>query len=362
MRNRFLLGLILFAGLPAVQAQPALDECMLTHISIADDTMTIGEVRQLCKAQLLLDTEESPESADLDITVPAKSQQASGLNNDADVTLQDDTIATEDGSAVTRRVLLEKTQARNPFALMPHKPNYIIFANNMAKPNEDPFQRDDPNRDYNFQPWETKFQISLKTPLVRGMFKNRADLFVAYTNRSFWQQFNKEGSEPFRDSNHEPEAWLSFGNHLELFGWKNSVNRLGISHQSNGQSGTLSRSWNRVYADFIFERGDWYLSFKPWLRIQESTKNDDNPDIEDYMGNFELGVVYKHEAHSFEAIVRNNLKSSDNYGALQLGWSFPLTDRLRGYVQYFNGYGESLIDYNAHTNSIGFGIQLSDWL
>ena len=362
MLKRFLPVLLLFTGLPVAHAQSPLDDCMLTQMGIADDTMTIGEVRQLCHAQLILDIEEQAAEQAEAAAEASDAPVASGIKNDFDVTIKDDTIATEDGSALTRRLLLEKTQARNPFALMPHKPNYIIFANNMSKANEDPFQRDDPGRDYNFQPWETKFQISLKTPLVRGMFKNRADLFVAYTNRSFWQQFNKEGSEPFRDSNHEPEAWLSFGNDFELFGWKNSVNRLGVSHQSNGQSGELSRSWNRVYADFIIERGDWYLSFKPWLRIQESSENDDNPDIEDYMGNFELGAIYKHDEHSFEAIVRNNLDFGENYGAIQLGWSFPLTDRLRGYVQYFNGYGESLIDYDAHTNSIGFGIQLSDWL
>jgi phospholipase A1 len=61
-------------------------------------------------------------------------------------------------------------------------------------------------------------------------------------------------------------------------------------------------------------------------------------------------------------MLRNKLDFGENYGAIQLGWSFPLSNNLRGYVQWFNGYGESLIDYNAHTNSIGFGIQLSDWL
>ncbi|WP_238532308.1 phospholipase A [Methylophaga frappieri] len=334
-----------------------MDKCILTQIGIVDDTMTIGEVRQLCAAERQLDLAEpiNEKAADEVANVAAEPQNI-------EVTLEENTIATEDGSAVSRRVLLEKTQARNPFALMPHKPNYIIFANNLSSTHETPFEQDDPNRDYNFQPWETKFQISLKMPLVRGLFNQRADLFVAYTNRSFWQQFNKDGSAPFRDSNHEPEAWLSFGNDFELFGWKNSVIRTGISHQSNGQSGALSRSWNRAYADFIFERGDWYLSFKPWLRIAESADNDDNPDIDEYMGNFELGAYYKLEDHSFEMILRNNLDFGENYGAIQLGWTFPLTDRLQGYVQWFNGYGESLIDYNAHTNSIGFGIKVSDWL
>ena len=152
----------------------------------------------------------------------------------------------------------------------------------------------DPDDDINFQPWETKFQISFKLPVAHtGCLITVPICLWLYTNRSFWQQFNKEGSAPFRDSNHEPEAWLSFRNDYELFGIKNSIIRTGISHQSNGQSGELSRSWNRVYADFIFEYDDLYLSFKPWLRINEDSEDDDNPDIDEYMGDFELSAVYK---------------------------------------------------------------------
>ena len=49
-------------------------------------------------------------------------------------------------------------------------------------------------------------------------------------------------------------------------------------------------------------------------------------------------------------------------GALQLGWSFPLTERLNGYLQSYYGYGESLIDYNNKVNKLGIGIKLTDWL
>jgi phospholipase A1 len=61
---------------------------------------------------------------------------------------------------------------------------------------------------------------------------------------------------------------------------------------------------------------------------------------------------------------RNNLESGFDKGAVELSWSFPLWDYpfLKGYVQYFYGYGESLIDYNNRVNKIGLGISLSDWL
>jgi phospholipase A1 len=61
-------------------------------------------------------------------------------------------------------------------------------------------------------------------------------------------------------------------------------------------------------------------------------------------------------------MLRNNLRD-DNRGAVELSYSFPIRHtRLKGYLKYFNGYGESLIDYNHRIQSFGVGFLLSDWL
>jgi len=315
---------------------PQEQSCLLEQLATATDTTTIGELKAVC--QIL----HAPEQTTDVETVVAELPQV------------------QSSSALAQRIQLER-QESNPFSLLPHKPNYIILSNNMGSLNDRPFNEALPNKNIHLQPWETKFQISFKVPVARDLF-NKADLFIAYTNRSFFQQFNKEDSAPFRDSNHEPEAWLSFKNDAKILGFQNRVIRTGFSHQSNGQSGALSRSWNRVYVDFLFERDNWYFSLKPWWRVPESDNSDDNPDIDDYLGNFELGGLYKHNQHNFNFLIRNNLQSSDNHGAVELGWSFPVSKNVRGYVQWFNGYGESLLDYNAHTNSLGFGVKLTDWL
>jgi len=62
-------------------------------------------------------------------------------------------------------------------------------------------------------------------------------------------------------------------------------------------------------------------------------------------------------------MLRNNLRT-DNKGALQLDWSVPLSmcnNKVSFYIQYFNGYGESLLDYNSSSNRIGAGIMVTDW-
>lgn len=322
-----------------------IDQCLQNQMATASDSVTIGELKALCDTSTVIRIEDDTEKMDGEVAVtPAVDEGA--------VTVE---------SALARRLTFE-SEHNSPFSLLPHKPNYIIISNNLASANEQPFKEAFPDRNVNFQPWETKFQLSLKVPLARGLIYGYGDLFAAYTNRSFWQQFNKAGSSPFRESDHEPEMWLSFRNDMTLFGFHNSVIRTGLVHQSNGQAGTLSRSWNRVYADFIFEKGNWFFSAKPWWRIPESTKDDNNPDIDDYLGNFEFSGLYKMGNKNLDFMIRNNLSDNDNHGAFQLNYSFPLSKNVKGYVQWFNGYGESLIDYDAYSNSIGVGVLLSDWL
>ena len=82
------------------------------------------------------------------------------------------------------------------------------------------------------------------------------------------------------------------------------------------------------------------------------------------MGNGELRTAYKWKDNTFSLMLRNCLESGFSRGTVELGWSFPLWKYpyFKGYVQYFNGYGESLLDYNEHANSIGAGVLLTDWL
>ena len=258
-------------------------------------------------------------------------------------------------SLISQRLQAEKATRFNPFVLSPHKRNYVLLASYNTTPNYEIYNL--PASD--FDRIEMKFQLSFKIPVYEGMFGSDADLYVAYTNLSFWQAYNRHISSPFRETVHEPELMVVMPSDWSMFGWKNSMIQFGLVHQSNGQGGYLSRSWNRFYGNFIFEKDNYLISFRPWARIPES--DDDNPDITDYLGHYELRGIYKHGDQTFSLMLRNLLENSGSE-TFMLDWSFPMYRRWRGYVQYFNGYGESLIDYNAKSNRIGFGVQLTDWL
>jgi len=265
--------------------------------------------------------------------------------------------AANEVSALDRRIEAERSTRFKPFVLTPHKPNYVLPITYNKNPNNAPF---DSASDGELDNFEIKFQLSIKFPIADNLFGEQGSLQFAYTNLSFWQAYDTEDSSPFRETDHEPELFLIFENDWEFLGFENRLIQLGLVHQSNGQAGTLSRSWNRIYADFIFEKDNYYLSFKPWIRIGE-TGDDNNPDIETYMGHGEIRAVYAGHKHTLSLMFRNNFHDP-NYGAFEVDWSFPMSRRAKWFVQYFNGYGESLIDYNAFVNRIGIGIALTDWL
>ncbi len=279
---------------------------------------------------------------------------------ESDKTEKDSAIGkqtTEKLSVLDRRIANELETRFMPFVLTPHKPNYVMPYTYNSKPNNAPFSNQAGDTIDNE---EIKFQISIKFPVLEKLFGENGTLYFAYTNLSFWQAYSSSASSPFRETNHEPELFVVVPNDWEIWGFKNKLNAVGVAHQSNGQSGTLSRSWNRVYAQFVFEHDNYYVSFKPWLRLGE-TGPDDNPDIEKYMGHGEFAAVYATGKHTVGLLLRNNLHA-ENYGAVEINYSYPMSRRAKWFIQYFDGYGESLIDYNARIQRIGLGIALTDWL
>ncbi len=264
-------------------------------------------------------------------------------------------------SPFVQRACVEKGVYYKPFALIPHKQNYIVgsHVSDLKQQNEI------------YDEYETKFQISFKVPINQWRDDTKWVLFFAYTQLSVWQMLNFKHSAPFRDTNYEPEIMLYRLTNTNILGWKMRLINFGlINHQSNGQTPPYSRSWNRSYVEFLMEKGRTYIALKGWHRWNEKKKNDpdeyegdDNPNIEEYVGHGELRIFHIGEKNNVGLTIRDTTHGDDR-GSIQLDWTYPIPtqERMRFYFQYFDGYGETLIDYNIKRRRIGLGFTLANWM
>lgn len=306
-----------------------LNECMQRQFSIAGPTMTVGEIEEQCKIAM-------------------------------------ETPVEQEYSAARERLIMERRTEWNPFVITPHRSNYILPYSYIKNPNQEPYGLAYSGEKIDHA--EAKLQISLKVPLnSEDLFLSGDGIYFAFTLKAFWQLYNRDISSPFRETNYRPEIYY-ITPVKSFFRNSDSAVAFGFEHESNGRSQLLSRSWNRVFAEYFFAKENYLISFRPWYRVPESEKSgpadpkgDDNPDIYKYMGYFELTGTWEQNDYEFSVMFRNNL-NSPNYGAVELDGSFPLWGRLRGVVQYFNGYGESLIDYDHRIERLGVGILLTDML
>ncbi|PKG36658.1 phospholipase A [Psychrobacter sp. Sarcosine-3u-12] len=260
---------------------------------------------------------------------------------------------------------LDKNSERGTWTVRPYRPTYVLPLFYTFDPNLNPgtpSQETESFSSNDIRETELKFQLSLKTKVAQDLFDTSADLWFGYTQESHWQVYNEDNSREFRATDYQPEIFLTqpvtadlpFGGRLRMLG-------VGAIHHSNGQGDPLSRSWNRAYLMAGAEWGKLSVIPRLWARVNnEDDSSEDNPDIEDYMGYGDVKFLYDlANQQSLSGTLRYN--PSTNKGAAQIDYTYPLSENVNGFVQLFQGYGESIIDYNHENTSIGFGIVLNDW-
>ncbi|HLP97805.1 MAG TPA: phospholipase A [Sideroxyarcus sp.] len=244
-----------------------------------------------------------------------------------------------------------------------YKQNYFLVYSHSSQPNNNPTSPNPNNQapsSYPLDSKEMKFQIS-----VKGHFlgQNRHTLWFGYTQLAFWQIFDSAHSQPFREVNYEPELIYSYRpEKRSLAGIGLGFLNVAFVHQSNGQSLPRSRSWNRQYIQLGLERdfGDnGKLAVLPrwWKRLGGGTSDDDNPDITSHLGRGDLEARYYNGKLTLSALIRVHSVQFDlAIPPPELFGIQPQNSNL--HLQYFNGRGESLIDYNQRHSTFGFGISM----
>ena len=214
--------------------------------------------------------------------------------------------------------------------------------------------------------WTARFQLSFKYRLfdqASGFGKQQpwlSGLYFGYTQNSIWDL--ESDSKPFRDTSYRPSLFWRW-ERTDDKTWVDGL-RAGLEHESNGQTGDLSRSVNIL---FVRPEWRWQLrdggSFEFTPKVYGYLDKKDNPDIQQYRGYVDWRFRYDAGGEWIATpVVR---VGTSGKGSLLLDVSKRVRDLkfgpVSGYLQfqYFTGYGEDILDYNVHRPSqfrIGFAI------
>ena len=201
-----------------------------------------------------------------------------------------------------------------------------------------------------------KFQVSLKfrlfNPNTWTPFLEK--LYLAYSQTSIWALGTS--SKPFYDSSYRPSAFFLDDDVSQwpFRNWSRLGFQAGFEHESNGKDAADSRSINTIFVRPTFTLpfwNDYFVSIAP--KLYDYVEKEDNPDIAEYRGHGDYLIkVGKVDGLQLATTLRKGT-SKDPYSA-QFDLSYPLKTatfgNLGGYLhlQFFDGYGESLLDYNRH--------------
>ena len=346
MLARSLVACVVLIVAPAFASADEVPRDAAACTSIVEDALRLA-----CYDRAL---RPAPSSADADNKVFAHEPEAQKAAADAARV-----------SLLDSRWELDPDSKRGAFHIRAYRPVYLLpafWTSDVNRTPHSPAAEHDVPEPLDLDSIEAKYQLSLKTKVWENIFGDNGDLWMGYTQVSHWQVYNATESRPFRETTYEPDATLMFRTDYNVLGFDGRLFGVGLDHQSNGRSNPFSRSWNRVIFDIGLDRDDWALMLRPWWRIPESRNVDDNPDIDDYMGRGDVQLTHLWNGHEFSLLARHSLRGGDrSHGALEFDWAFPIVDELRGHLQVFDGYGESLIDYNHRAWYLGLGVSLLEW-
>lgn len=261
-------------------------------------------------------------------------------------------------TVVDKKLAKEEAIERNPFAISFYKQNFAMPFYYTGSPYNKVYTANIPPNQ-RIKNIEIKYQLSFKVPVWKEIFGSKNSIYFGYTQLSYWQAYNKNAF--FRETDYQPEVFFMRDLGIRIGqNWELSTISIGAAHESNGFGNELERSWNRIYLEAVLSNNQWMITVKPWYVIKDSTYKKFNPDLVNYLGYGELSVAYKF-AHQVLTLQTHSLIEQGGRRATGIvTYTFPLTRHFNGFVQGFTGYGQSLIEYNHHTNSIGVGISLNN--
>ncbi|MDR0749715.1 MAG: phospholipase A [Tannerellaceae bacterium] len=201
---------------------------------------------------------------------------------------------------------------------------------------------------------DVKFQLSIRQRITKSKLPFDTYLFLQYTQKAFWNVL--ENSLPMRDINFNPG--LGIGYLIVYKGRYIGQAYLMGEHESNGRFTNYSRSWNKITTGAAIRlNNNVDVQFKTWYPIIDGRHNQD---ILRYNGIFQLGGNYQTDNRQFNAgLVLTKRKSGLSFNTQwELSWKFSKNSSQYFILQYYNGYGENLLEYKAYHSNLRFGFAI----
>lgn len=198
----------------------------------------------------------------------------------------------------------------------------------------------------------TKFQISVAQRLTRNILPWGSYLYLFYTQKCFWNVLEK--SMPMTDVNFNPG--LGLGKPLFVKDRFIGELKLMLEHESNGRAGEESRSWNKIsLAANILVNPRIIVHAKGWIPFIDGKHN---KDILDYCGIFQVGLSMRtlNDKFCFSTLLTKRRGWDFNYN-VTLEASYRIYKKHNQYLflQFYNGYGEGLLNYNKFNSQLRVG-------
>lgn len=198
-----------------------------------------------------------------------------------------------------------------------------------------------------------KFQISIAQRLTRSTLPWGTYLYLFYTQKCFWNIL--ENSMPMTGLNFNPGIGIT----KPLFVKNRYIGKMTfmVEHESNGRDSIWSRSWNRVaLAANIMVTRNLMVHGKIWYPIVDGMNN---KDIVDYCGFFQFGAQVLSNNKRFVGnitIVKHKGWNMNSNVIVDLGFRIFRKENQYLYLQFYNGYGEGLLEYNKFHSQIRVGL------
>ena len=199
---------------------------------------------------------------------------------------------------------------------------------------------------------DVKFQISIAQKLTRSVLPWHTYIFLMYTQKTFWNVFEK--SLPMHDLNFNPGLGWS----KPFFNKDRYVGKLTLllEHESNGRDSIQSRSWNRISIGGSVLIDPWNMVYgKVWIPIIDGQNN---RDILNYCGIYQTGVEIATLDRKFIwdiTFVKRKGWNLNFNTIFEFSWRFHKKSNQYFFLQYYNGYGEGLLAYNQFHNYLRIG-------